>query len=182
MDRRRPDVDLVYVSWPADQYLAGQQLPSFDKQFVRDWLEASGWNKQAPGPQLPPDIVAKDVSTNEAMTWLPMDAAAAGGWFFRKSATAPTIAPSCPVKKWSVFATTTCFDAGLARSPYAARHCPAPRAGRCVSRRFENGQLHALGEALDDGPRLAHDFTTGSGVPCTCSCAVTLCDTTASSP
>ncbi len=45
--------------WPADQYRPGSNPPSFDKQFVRDWLEASGWNKQAPGPALPPDIVAK---------------------------------------------------------------------------------------------------------------------------
>ena len=45
--------------WPADQYQPGSNPPSFDKQFVRDWLEASGWNKQAPGPQLPPEIVAK---------------------------------------------------------------------------------------------------------------------------
>ena len=36
--------------WPADQYQPGSNPPSFDKQFVRDWLEASGWNKQAPGP------------------------------------------------------------------------------------------------------------------------------------
>ena len=45
--------------WPADQYRPGSNPPSFDKQFVRDWLEASGWNKQAPGPELPPEIVAK---------------------------------------------------------------------------------------------------------------------------
>jgi phosphoribosylaminoimidazole-succinocarboxamide synthase len=45
--------------WPADQYRPGSNPPSFDKQFVRDWLEASGWNKQAPGPQLPDEIVAK---------------------------------------------------------------------------------------------------------------------------
>ncbi len=43
--------------WPADQYLPGANQPSFDKQFVRDWLEASGWNKQAPGPALPDDVV-----------------------------------------------------------------------------------------------------------------------------
>ncbi|MFN3715889.1 MAG: phosphoribosylaminoimidazolesuccinocarboxamide synthase [Thiobacillus sp.] len=54
--------------WPADQYRPGSNPPSFDKQFVRDWLEASGWNKQAPGPQLPPDIVAKTAEKyNEAM-------------------------------------------------------------------------------------------------------------------
>lgn len=45
--------------WPADQYRPGSNPPSFDKQFVRDWLEASGWNKQPPGPVLPPDIVAR---------------------------------------------------------------------------------------------------------------------------
>jgi len=45
--------------WPADQYRAGSNPPSFDKQFVRDWLETSGWNKQPPGPVLPPDIVAR---------------------------------------------------------------------------------------------------------------------------
>ena len=57
--------------WPADQYRSGSNPPSFDKQFVRDWLEASGWNKQAPGPQLPPDIVAKTAEKyNEAMTRL----------------------------------------------------------------------------------------------------------------
>ncbi len=45
--------------WPADQYRPGSNPPSFDKQFVRDWLEASGWNKQPPGPALPPDIVGR---------------------------------------------------------------------------------------------------------------------------
>ena len=45
--------------WPADQYKTGSNPPSFDKQYVRDWLEASGWNKQAPGPELPADVAAK---------------------------------------------------------------------------------------------------------------------------
>ena len=45
--------------WPADQYQPGSNPPSFDKQYVRDWLEASGWNKKAPGPELPADVVAK---------------------------------------------------------------------------------------------------------------------------
>jgi phosphoribosylaminoimidazole-succinocarboxamide synthase len=45
--------------WPADQYKVGSNPPSFDKQFVRDWLEATGWNKQAPGPELPADVAAK---------------------------------------------------------------------------------------------------------------------------
>lgn len=45
--------------WPADQYVVGKNPPSFDKQYVRDWLEASGWNKKAPGPELPADVAAK---------------------------------------------------------------------------------------------------------------------------
>jgi phosphoribosylaminoimidazole-succinocarboxamide synthase len=45
--------------WPADQYKVGSNPPSYDKQFVRDWLESSGWNKQAPGPELPADIAAR---------------------------------------------------------------------------------------------------------------------------
>ena len=45
--------------WPADQYKTGSNPPSFDKQYVRDWLEASGWNKQAPGPALPADVAAR---------------------------------------------------------------------------------------------------------------------------
>jgi len=44
--------------WPADQYRIGSNPPSFDKQFVRDWLEGSGWNKQPPAPTLPPEVVA----------------------------------------------------------------------------------------------------------------------------
>jgi len=43
--------------WPADSYEPGRGQPSYDKQFVRDWLEASGWNKQPPAPVLPPDVV-----------------------------------------------------------------------------------------------------------------------------
>ena len=45
--------------WPADEYRPGSNPPSFDKQFVRDWLEASGWNKQAPAPVLPAEIIEK---------------------------------------------------------------------------------------------------------------------------
>jgi phosphoribosylaminoimidazole-succinocarboxamide synthase len=44
--------------WPADQYSPGKAQPSFDKQYVRDYLERIGWNKQPPGPTLPPDVVA----------------------------------------------------------------------------------------------------------------------------
>jgi phosphoribosylaminoimidazole-succinocarboxamide synthase len=43
--------------WPADQYSPGKSQPSFDKQFVRDYLEKIGWNKQPPAPELPDDIV-----------------------------------------------------------------------------------------------------------------------------
>jgi phosphoribosylaminoimidazole-succinocarboxamide synthase len=43
--------------WPADKYSPGKPQPSFDKQFVRDYLEKIGWNKQPPAPELPDDIV-----------------------------------------------------------------------------------------------------------------------------
>lgn len=43
--------------WPADQYRAGQAQPSFDKQFVREWLLASDWDRQSPPPSLPEDII-----------------------------------------------------------------------------------------------------------------------------
>ena len=45
--------------WPADEYHTGRSQPSFDKQFVRDWLSQSGWNKEPPAPSLPPDIIEK---------------------------------------------------------------------------------------------------------------------------
>lgn len=44
--------------WPAEGYQPGRAQPSFDKQYVRDHLERIGWNKQPPGPELPPDVVA----------------------------------------------------------------------------------------------------------------------------
>lgn len=43
--------------WPLDQYLPGRSQPSFDKQYVRDYLESTGWDKQSPQPPLPPHIV-----------------------------------------------------------------------------------------------------------------------------
>ena len=43
--------------WPADSYQPGKAQPSFDKQFVRDYLERIGWSKQPPAPALPPDVV-----------------------------------------------------------------------------------------------------------------------------
>jgi phosphoribosylaminoimidazole-succinocarboxamide synthase len=44
--------------WPADQYAPGKAQPSFDKQYVRDYLERIGWDKRPPAPPLPPDVVA----------------------------------------------------------------------------------------------------------------------------
>jgi phosphoribosylaminoimidazole-succinocarboxamide synthase len=45
--------------WPADAYEPGHAQPSFDKQYVRDWLDASGWDHEPPPPDLPPDVVAR---------------------------------------------------------------------------------------------------------------------------
>jgi phosphoribosylaminoimidazole-succinocarboxamide synthase len=45
--------------WPADSYAPGRAQESFDKQYVRDWLSASGWNKTPPAPALPADVVAR---------------------------------------------------------------------------------------------------------------------------
>ena len=45
--------------WPLDRYTPGTSPESFDKQFVRDWLETLDWNKTAPGPELPPDIIER---------------------------------------------------------------------------------------------------------------------------
>jgi phosphoribosylaminoimidazole-succinocarboxamide synthase len=45
--------------WPPDQYAVGQSPPSFDKQFVRDYLETLDWNKTSPGPHLPKDVIEK---------------------------------------------------------------------------------------------------------------------------
>ena len=51
--------------WPRDQYRVGTSPPSFDKQFVRDWLEAQKWNKQPPAPALPDDIVERTAAKYE---------------------------------------------------------------------------------------------------------------------
>ena len=45
--------------WPADGYEAGRVQPSFDKQFVRDWLDASGWDHEPPAPDLPAEVVER---------------------------------------------------------------------------------------------------------------------------
>jgi phosphoribosylaminoimidazole-succinocarboxamide synthase len=57
--------------WPADTYRAGMSPPSFDKQFLRDYLETLDWNKKAPGPKLPPEIIARTSEKyREALTRL----------------------------------------------------------------------------------------------------------------
>jgi phosphoribosylaminoimidazole-succinocarboxamide synthase len=63
--------------WPADQYRPGSNPPSFDKQFVRDWLETTGWDKISPPPELPPDVVshtrAKYLEAYERLTGKSLD-------------------------------------------------------------------------------------------------------------
>jgi phosphoribosylaminoimidazole-succinocarboxamide synthase len=51
--------------WPKSQYRAGTSPPSFDKQFVRDWLEGQRWNKKPPAPALPAEILAKTAAKYE---------------------------------------------------------------------------------------------------------------------
>jgi phosphoribosylaminoimidazole-succinocarboxamide synthase len=48
--------------WPADDYVPGRPQPSFDKQYVRDWLDETGWDHEPPPPELPPEVVAKTAS------------------------------------------------------------------------------------------------------------------------
>ena len=45
--------------WPANEYRTGISPPSFDKQFVRDYLDTLDWDKTPPGPPLPPEVVAR---------------------------------------------------------------------------------------------------------------------------
>jgi phosphoribosylaminoimidazole-succinocarboxamide synthase len=45
--------------WPADGYALGISPPSFDKQFVRDWLETQDWDKKPPAPRLPADVLQR---------------------------------------------------------------------------------------------------------------------------
>jgi phosphoribosylaminoimidazole-succinocarboxamide synthase len=57
--------------WPADSYRVGTSPPSFDKQYVRDYLETLDWNKQAPGPSLPAEVIARTAEKyQEALTRL----------------------------------------------------------------------------------------------------------------
>ena len=64
--------------WPFDQYAPGGSQPSFDKQFVRDWLESTNWDKNSPPPELPADVIARTRAkyveaferlTGEAFPW-----------------------------------------------------------------------------------------------------------------
>ena len=63
--------------WPAEGYEPGRPQPSFDKQFVRDFCEATGWDKAPPGPELPPEVVAgtraRYVEAFELLTGIPFD-------------------------------------------------------------------------------------------------------------
>ena len=57
--------------WPADSYAEGTNPPSFDKQFVRNWLESTGWNKEPPAPAVPADVAQKTADKyGEALTRL----------------------------------------------------------------------------------------------------------------
>jgi phosphoribosylaminoimidazole-succinocarboxamide synthase len=64
--------------WPADDYEPGRPQPSFDKQYVRDWAAGSGWDKTAPAPAIPDDVVArtreKYVQAYERIAGEPFDA------------------------------------------------------------------------------------------------------------
>lgn len=51
--------------WPVDSWRPGASPPSFDKQYVRDWLEASGWDKRPPAPHLPPEIIRQTAARYE---------------------------------------------------------------------------------------------------------------------
>jgi phosphoribosylaminoimidazole-succinocarboxamide synthase len=63
--------------WPRDSYRVGGSPPSFDKQFVRDWLERSGWDKTPPGPPLPDEVVTgtrgRYLEAYERLTGKPLD-------------------------------------------------------------------------------------------------------------
>ena len=68
--------------WPADRYAPGRSQPSFDKQYVRDWLDRSGWDHTPPGPELPGEVVqetrAKYVEAYERISGRPF-----GEWLAR---------------------------------------------------------------------------------------------------
>jgi phosphoribosylaminoimidazole-succinocarboxamide synthase len=64
--------------WPADSYAPGRAQDSFDKQFVRDYCEQTGWDKTDPGPELPEDVVmhtrSKYIEAFERLTTIPFEA------------------------------------------------------------------------------------------------------------
>jgi phosphoribosylaminoimidazole-succinocarboxamide synthase len=68
--------------WPAESWAPGSNPPSYDKQYVRDWLDAQGWDHSPPPPDLPADVVArtraKYVEAYEQLTARPFDPG--GGW------------------------------------------------------------------------------------------------------
>jgi phosphoribosylaminoimidazole-succinocarboxamide synthase len=74
--------------WPADQYEPGRAQPSFDKQYVRDWASASGWDKRPPAPAIPADVVAgtraRYIEAYERITGQPFE-----GWLARTAAAEP---------------------------------------------------------------------------------------------
>jgi phosphoribosylaminoimidazole-succinocarboxamide synthase len=90
LDRSDPDAEPALVLgdevltpdssryWPADGYQVGRGQPSFDKQYVRDWASASGWDKKPPAPAIPEDVVAgtraRYVEAYELITGEPFDA------------------------------------------------------------------------------------------------------------
>jgi phosphoribosylaminoimidazole-succinocarboxamide synthase len=59
--------------WPADQYQVGISPPSFDKQFIRDYLETLDWDKTPPGPHLPSDVLAKSAEKYQEVATLLLD-------------------------------------------------------------------------------------------------------------
>jgi phosphoribosylaminoimidazole-succinocarboxamide synthase len=71
--------------WPADRYAPGGPQPSFDKQYVRDWLDASGWNREPPPPELPVEVVEQTAAryreAYERITGEPFE-----GWLRRTAA------------------------------------------------------------------------------------------------
>jgi phosphoribosylaminoimidazole-succinocarboxamide synthase len=63
--------------WPADEYEPGRAQSSFDKQYLRDWLDETGWDRRPPAPELPPEVVsrtrAKYLEAYERITGTPLD-------------------------------------------------------------------------------------------------------------
>ena len=63
--------------WPADEWEPGRSVPSFDKQYVRDWLDATGWDHSPPPPRLPTDVIvgtrARYVEAYERIAGRPFD-------------------------------------------------------------------------------------------------------------